>query len=120
MNTEQNAVQTAEKAANYSVEQVQMLRDAAPIDMEKAKILAEKMGKTYRSIIAKAKREQIPYLAKVPEPKKGKDAPTKAELVGAMRIVTGLKLPDLDKASTAALNELAHWINEKMRPVQSE
>lgn len=106
-----------EKEPNYTEEQVQQIRDAAPLDMEKAKALGEAMGKSYRSIIAKAKREGIEYKAKEPEPKKGKNAPTKAQMVEAMRAATGLKLPDLEKASAACLNELAKWMQSKLAPV---
>lgn len=105
-----------EKEPNYTEAQVQQIRAAAPLDMEKAKSLGETMGKSYRSIIAKAKREGIEYIAKAPEPKKGKDAPTKAQMVEAMRTATGLKLPDLEKASSACLNELARWMHQKLAP----
>jgi hypothetical protein len=105
-----------EKEPNYTAEQVQQLREAAPLDVDKAKALGKTMGKSYRSIIAKAKREGIEYIAKAPEPKKGKDAPTKAQMVEAMRSATGLKLPDLEKASAACLNELAKWMHQKLAP----
>jgi hypothetical protein len=111
MNTQANAVKAVEKEVNYSEAQVQTLRDNAPLNMDKAKALGEKMNKSFRSIIAKAKREGIAYESQPAPTKKAKDAPTKAQLVDAMRIVSGLKLTDLDKAPTSALNELAHYIS---------
>lgn len=112
--------QAQEKAPNYTQAQIDQIKAAAPLDMEKAKKLGEAMGKSYRSIIAKAKREQIEYIAKEPEPKKGKDAPTKAQLVDAMREASGLKLTQLDKAPSATLNELAKFFDKVFTSEKTE
>jgi len=109
----------AEKAPNYTEAMVQQIRDAAPLNFESATALGEVMGKSPRSIIAKAKREGVEYLAKVPEPKKGKDAPTKGEIADTMRNVTGLNMHHIEKASVACLQELSNWIAGVL-PEQSE
>ena len=68
---------------NYTPEMVQMLRDAQPIDFDKAQDLAKKLDKNVRSIIAKVKREGLDYISK-PAPAKKKAAPTKGDLVAAI------------------------------------
>ena len=107
---------TTVKVPNYSDTQVARMREMAPLNKEKAETLAKEFGngKTAKSVAAKAIREQIQY-DKAPAPtKKAKDAPTKAQLVEAMRKATGLKLSDLEKAPTACLNEIARFINDAL------
>lgn len=99
-----------EKAPNYTDEQVKIMRDAAPLNYEKAQELAEQFGKKPKSIIAKAKREQIEYLAKAPEPKRPK-AMTKAQIVALVSERTGLKLLGLEKAPVPTLSEIAGALN---------
>ena len=49
---------------NYTPEMVATLKAAQPLDLAKAKALGAEMGKGYRSIIAKAKREGFDYISK--------------------------------------------------------
>lgn len=102
------------KEPNYTAEMVEKIRAQAPLNREKAEKLGAELGKSYRSIIAKAKREGIEYIAAEPAPKKGKDAPTKKDIVGAIRAGTGLKLLDLDKAPLATLTELAKYLSKML------
>lgn len=107
----------AAKVPNYTEAQVARMRELAPLNKEKAELLAAEFGggKTSKSVAAKAIREQIEYV-KAPAPtKKPKDAPTKAQLVDAMRKATSLKLFDLEKAPTATLNEIARFINSHVQ-----
>ena len=100
------------KQPNYTPEMVTRMRALAPLNLEKATLLATQFGKgkTAKSVIAKAKREGIEYQAKIPERKKAKNSPTKAELVSALSEVTGLRLFQLEKAPVLALQELCAYI----------
>jgi len=96
----------AEKVANYSAEQEAEIKAAAPLNLDKAKALAEKMGKSYRSVIAKAKSLDVPYESK-PAPTKRPVQITKVELVAEIsKSLSGAKLDGLEKATTAALVNL--------------
>ena len=48
---------------NYTPEMVQMLREAQPIDFDKAQALAKELNRNVRSIIAKVKREGLDYIS---------------------------------------------------------
>lgn len=98
----------AEAAKNYSVEQVAILKAAAPLDLEKAKEIAEQIGKSYRSIIAKCMSEKIEYVAKKPEPKRVNNV-TKADMVKAIQSrLNDADLYGLEQATAKSLNQLAH------------
>jgi len=102
-----NSVAPAKAAAvNYTPEMVQVLKDAAPLDYEKAKVLATQLNKNVRSIIAKAKREQIEYIAKEAPVKKGRDAPTKAQMVLTIEAALDSKLTGLEKAPVTVLKNI--------------
>lgn len=99
-------MKTEEKTPNYSVEQVKIMADAAPLNLEKAKELGEQFGKSARSIIAKAKREGIKYQAKeAPAPKR--QAPKKVDMVATISDeLGGVNLAGLEKAPVACLARL--------------
>ncbi len=91
---------------NYSPEMVQMLREAQPIDFEKAQALSKKLNRNVRSIIAKVKREGLDYISK-PAPAKKKAAPTKGDLVAAICRALNIDSCDgLEKATGIALAKL--------------
>jgi hypothetical protein len=93
------------KAANYSPEQEAMLRAASPLNLESAKSLADEMGKSYRSVIAKVKSMGLPYESK-PTPKKRPGGATKSEAVAAIATALDLEASELDgleKATGLAL-----------------
>ena len=95
---------------NYSPEMVQTLKDAQPIDFEKAQALAKELNKNVRSVIAKVKREGLDYISK-PAPAKKKAALTKDDLVAA--ICNGLDMDSchgLEKATGVALDKLLQAI----------
>ena len=96
---------------NYSPEMVQMLREAQPIDFEKAQDLAKKLNKNVRSVIAKVKREGLDYISK-PAPAKKKAAPTKVDLVHAICKAVDIDSCDgLEKATGVALDKLLRAIS---------
>lgn len=91
---------------NYTPEMVQMLRDAQPIDFDKAQTLSKKLNKNVRSVIAKVKREGLEYISK-PAPAKKKAAPTKGDLVHAICKAVNIDSCDgLEKATGIALAKL--------------
>ena len=91
---------------NYTPEMVQMLREAQPIDFDKAQALAKELNRNVRSIIAKVKREGLDYISK-PAPAKKKAAPTKGDLVAAICKALDIDSCDgLEKATGIALAKL--------------
>lgn len=81
--------------STYTEKMVKRMRDMAPLDLDKAKKLADEFGSvSYRSIIAKAKSEGVDYIAKAPASKRAK-GPTKRELV--MAIERSLGMPESDR-----------------------
>lgn len=96
---------TGVKAVNYTPEQEAAIRAASPLNIDKAKALAETLGKSWRSVIAKAKSMDLPYEAK-PAPAKRPKGMTKAELVDEIEVRTGASLSGLEKATASALSRL--------------
>jgi hypothetical protein len=91
---------------NYTPEMVATLKANAPLNYEKAQEIGREIGRSAKSIIAKAKREGIEYISK-PAPAKKKAAPSKADLVSAIcTAVDTDSLDGLEKATGAALNKL--------------
>ena len=66
---------------------------AAPLTFDSAVALAEKLGKTHRSVIAKAKSLGVEYTPKAKPAKKAADnGPTKAQILADIR--SRLALPE--------------------------
>ena len=96
---------------NYTPEMVNMLREAQPIDFDKAQDLAKKLNKNVRSVIAKVKREGLDYISKT-APAKKKAAPTKVDFVHAICKAVDIDSCDgLEKATGVALDKLLRAIS---------
>lgn len=93
------------KTQNYTPEQEAAIRAASPLDIDKAKALAETIGKSWRSVIAKAKSMGMPYQAKPAAAKRPKGL-TKVELVSQIETATGANLSGLEKATSQSLARL--------------
>lgn len=91
-----------DKTPNYTPEQEQEIRDASPLNLESAKALADTMGKSYRSIIAKAKNMGLDYESQ-PAPSKRPAKETKSEIVA--EIETALSRDDNPVASLDGLTK---------------
>jgi putative heme iron utilization protein len=94
-----------EKIANYTAAQVTELKDTYLADKSEAtiKALAEKFGKSTRSIVAKLAKEGV-YESKAKE--SGKRAMLKAEMVAEIATLVGKSeevLESLEKATGPAL-----------------
>ena len=93
--------------SNYTPEMVARIREAAPLNLAKAKDLAADFGNvTHRSVISKAQSLGVEYVKVSPVKRAAKaDTPTKAEYLAAIR--KGLALPtregDLTKAELSAV-----------------
>lgn len=110
---------TSKTEVNYTSEMVDAIKAEAPLNLEKAKALAVKLGKTYRSIIAKAKSEKVEYISK-PAPVKKVKAETKAEIVSDIStMIGGVSLDGLEKAPASALNTLRSFIPVLPEPSES-
>lgn len=100
---------TSEKvSANYSAAMVARIEESAPLDLAKAKALGTELGRTYRSVIAKANSLGIEYIKK-PSPVKAKSEPTKAELVSGVEAAMDVAddtLAGITKGTVTAITAL--------------
>ena len=93
--------------SNYTSQMVARITAEAPLNLTKAKALAEEFGNvTYRSVISKAQSVGVEYVKLSPVKRAAKaDTPTKADYLLAIR--KGLALPeregDLTKAELSAV-----------------
>lgn len=95
---------TTEKIVNYTAEQTTEMVDSYKAGAT-VEAIAEKMGKTVRSVVAKLSREKV-YVAKT---KAAGTRVTKAELVGRLAAFVGVEakeLVSLEKATHEALELL--------------
>jgi hypothetical protein len=112
----------AEKAKNYTAEMEAAIVAASPLNLESAKALAETMGKSYRSIIAKAKSLGLDYVSK-PAPAKREAPETKAQLVAKIEMATGAEessLTGLEKAPVRALLNLLELFADSVEDEATE
>ena len=94
------------KAVNYTPEMVSEMAAQTPLNLEKAQALSIQLGRSVRSIIAKAKREGIDYVSVKPVAKRVKGQ-TKAEMVKAIaEKVNADSLEGLEKAPAITLGRL--------------
>jgi hypothetical protein len=107
------------KAPNYSAAQIAVIRAAAPLDMAKAKTLAKELGKTYRSVIAKAKSEDIEYVPKAVAKKRVGGA-TKKEMILLLSAKSGIALDTLEGLEKATAISLAALVVAFPEPVALE
>jgi len=104
--------ETVQRAKNYSdemVNEMHSLYEANPT-RETVEILAEKFGKSVRSIIAKLSREGI-YVSQPRVTKTGEPVVRKAELVAQIEDHFEIEVPTLVKASKADLQTLISMIS---------
>lgn len=93
--------------SNYTSQMIARINAEAPLNLAKAKALAEEFGNvTYRSVISKAQSIGVEYVKASPVKRAAKaDTPTKAEYLAAIR--KGLALSDrsgdLTKAELSAV-----------------
>ena len=92
---------------NFTPEMEAQIIAASPLNLESAKVLAESMGKGYRSIISKALSLKAlgfdcDYISKAPEPKR-EAVETKAQIVRDIAKQLNVSLSGLDKATVRAL-----------------
>ncbi len=109
-NTERELFIKTEKTPNYTDAQTATIRDAAPVNKAVAQTLADSMGKTLRSVIAKATREGV-YVAQGKTTKSGDPVVSKSDLVTSIAAIVGGNLEGLDKAPKVALHALARFAN---------
>jgi hypothetical protein len=98
--------ETAAKVENYSAAMVAELKTLEPLTYAGAEAFAKKHGKSVRSVVAKAKRENIAYIPKPPATKKPAGI-TKKDIVANIASILNVKeekVADLVKSSTACLN----------------
>lgn len=102
---------TVEKTVSkYSVEQVARMRAEAPLNQAKAEALATEFGFTARSVIAKAVRERIEYVAKAKVTKTGTPVEQKEAIVADIASLVGANLEGLEKAPKPALQALRDFL----------
>ena len=94
-------------AKNYTDEQVTMMTEAYAENPTRETVdsLAEQLGKTTRSIIAKLSREGV-YVAQPRTTKSGEPVVAKAELVAQIESHFDMEMPTLVKAGKQDLQKL--------------
>ena len=99
------------KAKNYTEDMVANMRElyTATPTRETVELLAEKLGKSVRSVIAKLSREGI-YVSQPRVTKSGEPVVRKSELVAQIEDHFGIEVPTLVKASKADLQELINHL----------
>ena len=99
-------------AKNYTEEMVNAMTEAYAENptRETVDALANKFGKTTRSIIAKLSREGV-YIAQPRTTKSGEPVVQKSELVNAIQSHFDIELPTLVKAGKADLQRLVDAIS---------
>lgn len=100
--------ETMATAKNYTDKDVSMMIEAytqSPT-RDTVDMLAEKLGKNTRSIIAKLSREGV-YKAQPRVTKAGEPVVLKSELVARIHTVLGIEVPSIVKATKADLQRLA-------------
>lgn len=104
---------------NYTPEMVAAIKAAAPLNLEKAKKIGAEIGRSFRSVIAKAKSEDVEYISK-PAPAKKPKPETKAEIVGDIATIIGVtSLDGLEKAPAAVLRVLRSKVTMPDTPSES-
>tara|TARA_Y100000361_G_scaffold33081_1_gene27699 strand:- start:459 stop:773 length:315 start_codon:yes stop_codon:yes gene_type:complete len=94
---------------NYSVDAVALITRSAPLNQAKAADIAAQLGKSTRSVIAKAISLGVAYDVKKPTRKDGSPISRKADTVGAIAKALDMDASDLDglaKAPAKALDNL--------------
>ena len=101
------------QAKNYTEEMVNMMteRYSANPSRETVDTLAQELGKTTRSIIAKLSREGV-YKAQPRTTKTGEPVVQKSELVATLSEHFGIELPTLVKAGKQDLQRLVDAISQ--------
>jgi len=111
----------AKKVVNYTDEQVKSmvaLYTENP-NADTVKKIADDMGKTTRSIIAKLSREKV-YIAKPRTTKSGAEIVSKSDLVKAIEDHLDIEIPTLSKAGKADLQRLVDALVPAADPAQVE
>ena len=94
---------------NYTSKMEAEIRENSPINYDMAVILAEKFGKTLRSVVAKAcSMESVVYVARERVSKNGSDICRKSDLVDEITKALGSDedLTGLTKATKSSLENL--------------
>ena len=99
-----------EKTPNFTEAQEAAIREAAPLNLAIATALAAEMGKTARSVIAKAVRMGVEYHSKQPTTKSGEPVRSKTKLVEDISAIVAGNLEGLEKAPKAALQALVRHL----------
>ena len=93
---------------NYSEKDVSMMIETytASPTRDTVDMLAEKLGKNARSIIAKLSREGV-YVAQPRVTKSGEPVVLKSEFVDRIHAALGIEIPSIAKATKSDLSKLA-------------
>ena len=96
-------------SVNYTPEMESTIIAAAPLNMEKAKVIGGKIGKSYRSVIAKAKSLGVDYEGK-PKPQKRAGGMTKPQMVAAVAAAVGADAATLEGLEKSTASSLANLL----------
>ena len=97
------------KAVNYTTDMVAVIQSYDSFNADVAQDIADQIGKSRRSVIAKIKSLGLPYAIKRPTRKDGSPVSRKADTVAAIAKALDMPVDDLDglaKAPRLALDNL--------------
>ncbi len=99
-------------ASKYTAAMEAAIRDAAPLNQEKAADLAAKFGAGFsgRSVTAKAVRMGVEYTKKVAVTKTGTKVESKEKIVAEIAELIGASLDGLEKAPKPALQAVRDYL----------
>jgi len=110
---------TKKADVNYTPEMEAAIKAAAPLNLASAKAVGLAIGRSYRSVIAKAKSLDVEYISK-PAPAKKVKPETKAEIVGDIASIIGVtSLSGLEKAPATVLRVLRSKVTMPDTPSES-
>ena len=92
----------------YTTSETAVIVDAAPLTFEKAQAIAEKIGKSHRSVIAKAKSLGVEYIPKAKPTAKASNEPTKAAILAEIRTALAMPARDGDLTKAELINLLSN------------
>ena len=93
--------------SKYTSIMIEQMREAQPLNLEKAKLLASEFGVSYRSVIAKANNLGLDYQRQVRGNKRANANETKKDLVSAIeKALDSESLSGLEGATRQSLSAL--------------
>ena len=100
------------KAPNFTADQEAAIVAASPLNYESATALAATMGKSAKSVVAKAIRMGVDYQKKTPTTKTGAKIESKRDIVAEIETFVEQTLSGLEESPKAPLVALRDFLRD--------